>query len=215
MKKTVVRTGLIVALAVSLAACGGKKGDSTAATSDIETSVEETKDPFAIGDGSGVEVETKAETQVAEVETTSPEETRVVEITETDSNGLSTGVLANGDGFIEMNVPGALANNGSTAREVLDGDPEAQGAQGANEYEINQNNQMSEEEYVSYDAVVSYWSSHPDLSEEYLEEMFNSGERFPSLSDFQRRNFINEIKATYPHNPAETKAYDTYWDTNE
>ena len=70
---------------------------------------------------------------------------------------------------------------------------------------------MSESELTTYDMVVSFWAENPDLSEEYLEEMLGSADRFPSLSAFQRQNMIKEIKERYPHDPSETRAYDTYF----
>lgn len=70
---------------------------------------------------------------------------------------------------------------------------------------------MSESELTTYDMVVSFWAENPDLSEEYLEEMLGSADRFPSLSDFHRQNMIKEIKERYPHDPSETRAYDTYF----
>lgn len=219
---TLITTLLLVA---SLSACSNKTD-----TSDIEetTPVESTEDPFSLGH---VEIDVN-ETTSSTLETTSPEETAIAEIIETQADGTATGRLANGDYFVEFNTPGHLAENGTTQTQVAaeqdntssdttdDNTTAEQPTQSVtqpsqpaveNNYEINQNNEMSESELTTYDMVVSFWAENPDLSEEYLEEMLGSADRFPSLSDFQRQNMIKEIKERYPHDPSETRAYDTYF----
>ena len=97
--------------ALCLSACGNKTD-----TSDIEetTPVESTEDPFSLGH---VEIDINENTS-STPETTSPEETAIAEIIETQADGTATGRLANGDYFVEFNTPGHLAENGTTQTQV-------------------------------------------------------------------------------------------------
>jgi hypothetical protein len=84
------------------------------------------------------------------------------------------------------------------------------------DFTVNQSalSRMSESELTTYDVIVTFWCENPDLSEEYLTNMFSSEARFPSLTDFERTNFVKEITTTHPHLPEETVSLDDFWATH-
>lgn len=232
MSRKLLYLSLAVFLMTSLVACKGKTDTETDPYSE---SIQETEDPFAI---SG-DINTKI-IPSQPVQETPPEETAIAEILDRGADGNASGLLANGDMFTELNVPGKLADNGKTETQVAPTTTDipsetatGETQQGStaleteteteteptptyerpaeNDYEVNQSHKMSEEELINYDIVVSFWAENPDLSEEYLEEMIYNEYMFPSLTDFQRKNFIEEIKTTFPHDPAETVSYEDYF----
>ena len=94
---------LATVAALSLSACGGSKKADEPVSQETEVT-QETEDPFAINGTEGIAITPTEETEVA-----------IAEITETQANGLRAGKLTNGDGFIEMNEPGALGDTDPSA----------------------------------------------------------------------------------------------------
>lgn len=202
-------------LALILSACSSKSSDSAEET----TAVQETKDPFALGDdGKGIAIGDTSSTSETETEPIT-----IKEITETRSDGTGNAVLSNGDALTEINVPGALGKSSlsegdelpqeSSIAESSDvstdweaADPEAP----TNPYvdQVILSHGMSEQELTNYDAVVSYWAETPTLSEDYLHDMFFNTSMFPHLSQEQKQEYIDGITSTYPHDPSETEPWD-------
>ncbi len=199
--------------ALSVTGCNKEKQEEVVETSAVETTAEQ----FTLGE---------LDVEVYETEgTTSPEETKVVEIYDIADDGTTTGKTANGDIFVETFTPGSIQDfqnrteslpasgsnevstetgsitDESVIAEVLETQPDV-----SNEFAANKDISMTEEEYISYDNIASFWMEHPDLSEEYLEEMLLSEQRFPSLSESERQSLLNELRTVHPHDPSETVA---------
>lgn len=105
--------------------------------------------------------------------------TKALEIQETYEDGSYTALLDNGDTLITMNGT-----------------------------DLNQYSKLSEKEAVNLDIIIGSWIIDSTLPEDYLTREINSSS-FPSLSNKERTELINEIKSENVHDPANTKELET------
>lgn len=105
--------------------------------------------------------------------------TKELEIQETYEDGSYTALLDNGDTLITMNGT-----------------------------DLNQYSKLSEKEAVNLDIIIGSWIIDSTLPEEYLTREINRSS-FPSLSNKERTELINEIKSEKVHDPANIKELET------
>lgn len=236
MRKRVTRLLLASLIATSLAtsitACS-KKTDIFETQESQEGQADSTEDKFSLGDVTVAvpkETETFApeETEVVEVYETFADGTYVGKW----QNGKEfVQMLTPGDLGKQHAPTDKVPQQSAETQQIIETEPQEtqqtaettpQETQAPKQYRTdvpeeeienfikNKELKLTEVEAICYDNTVSFWITHPDMSEDYLYDILGDKNTFTSLTEAQRQSLIDEVLAKYPHNPAETIAYEDY-----